>query len=112
LFGEAFDLGRISVGPPYFGFMFVLLMLPVAVLIPLGPLLKWRAGDLRKTFKALRTALLLAVAASLGAWLIADQLAWKTALGIAASIWVGLGILTYALSRWRNAPRGRRYTPE
>ncbi len=33
-------------------------------------------------------------------------------VGAAASIWVGLGILLYALMRWRSAPRGRRYTPE
>jgi cytochrome c-type biogenesis protein CcmF len=112
LFGEAFDLGRISVGPPYFGFLFVLLMLPVAVLIPLGPLLKWRQGDLGKALRALRPALLLAVVACLLAWLLVDRLAWKALVGIAASIWVGLGILAYALSRWRNAPRGRRYTPE
>ena len=31
---------------------------------------------------------------------------------VAASLWVGLGIASYALARWRNAPRGRRYTPE
>ena len=28
LIGDALGVGRISVGPPYFGFMFVLLMLP------------------------------------------------------------------------------------
>ncbi|WP_300615451.1 cytochrome c-type biogenesis CcmF C-terminal domain-containing protein, partial [Dokdonella sp.] len=32
--------------------------------------------------------------------------------GVAASFWVGLGILLYALVRWRSAPGGRRYTPE
>ena len=112
LIGEAFNLGRISVGPPYFGFMFVLLMAPIALLIPFGPLLKWRAGDLHKAFRALRPALILAVLACIAAWLIADRLAWKTMFGIAASIWVGLGILAYAVMRWRNAPRGRRFTPE
>jgi len=112
LIGEAFNLGRISVGPPYFGFMFVLLMAPIALLIPFGPLLKWRAGDLHKAFRALRPALMLAVLACIAAWLIADRLAWKAMFGIAASIWVGLGILAYAVMRWRNAPRGRRFTPE
>ena len=112
LFGEAFDLGRISVGPPYFGFMFVLLMIPVVLLIPLGPLLQWRSGDLRKALRVLRPALILAVAACLAAWLIADALPWKAMLGLAASIWVGMGILAYAFMRWRNAPAGRRFTPE
>jgi cytochrome c-type biogenesis protein CcmF len=112
LFGEAFDIGRISVGPPYFGFMFALLMLPVVLLLPFGPFLKWRQGDLRGTLRALRPALLVALVAALAAWLIARELPWKALFGVAVSLWVGLGIVLYALSRWRKAPRGRRYTPE
>ena len=112
LFGEAFALGRISVGPPYFGFMFVLLMLPVVLLLPFGPFLKWRVGDLRASLGALRPALLVALVAGTGAWLIARELPWKTLFGITVSLWIGLGIALYALSRWRKAPRGRRFTPE
>ncbi|HEX6834907.1 MAG TPA: cytochrome c-type biogenesis CcmF C-terminal domain-containing protein, partial [Rudaea sp.] len=33
-------------------------------------------------------------------------------VGVAASLWVGTGIALYALKRWRDAPRGKRYTPE
>ncbi|MFC4821647.1 heme lyase CcmF/NrfE family subunit [Dokdonella ginsengisoli] len=112
LIGEAFNLGRISVGPPYFGFMFVLLMLPVVALLPFGPMLKWRAGRLDTTLRALRPAAAVAVLAAIAAWLIAGELPWKALFGVAASLWVGLGIALYALSRWRNAPAGRRFTPE
>ena len=116
LLGEALNLGRISVGPPYFGFMFVLLMLPVAMLIPFGPFLRWRDGDWRTALRALMPALIaaigLAVLAAIIASVLADGLPFKAIAGAAASIWVGLGILSYALARWRNAPRGRRYTPE
>jgi cytochrome c-type biogenesis protein CcmF len=112
LFAEAFNLGRISVGPPYFGVMFVLLMTPVVVLIPFGPMLKWRQGNLAAAIRALRPAFILAIVASLAAWLIADHLPWKGVAGIAGALWVGLGILAYAIMRWRNAPSGRRYTPE
>ena len=112
LFAEAFNLGRISVGPPYFGVMFVLLMTPVVVLIPFGPMLKWRQGNLSAAMRKLAPALVLAIVASLVAWLIADHLPWKGVLGIAASIWVGAGILIFVLMRWRNAPAGRRFTPE
>ncbi|MBL0164066.1 MAG: heme lyase CcmF/NrfE family subunit [Xanthomonadales bacterium] len=112
LFAEAFNLGRISVGPPYFGTMFVLLMTPVIVLMPFGPLLKWRQGKISAAMRTLRPALALAVVASLAAWLIADQLPWKGVIGIAAAIWVGFGTLAFVLTRWRNAPAGRRFTPE
>ncbi|MFI4970491.1 MAG: heme lyase CcmF/NrfE family subunit, partial [Lysobacterales bacterium] len=112
MLGDAFDLGRISVGPPYFGLMFALLMLPVVVLLPFGPFLKWRRGNLGLVARALRPALLVALVAAAIAWLIAHELPWKALVGVAASLWIGLGIVLYALSRWRHAPRGRRYTPE
>jgi cytochrome c-type biogenesis protein CcmF len=112
MLGDAFGLGRISVGPPYFGFMFVALMLPVVALMPFGPFLKWRQGNLRMAMRALRPALLIAVLAVAVTWLIARDLPWKGLAGAAASLWVGIGILCYAFSRWRNAPRGRRFTPE
>jgi cytochrome c-type biogenesis protein CcmF len=116
LLGEALNLGRISVGPPYFGFMFVLLMLPVVLLVPFGPFLRWRAGDWRAAVDGLKPALLVAVAvavvAAIIAAVVANGLPLKAIAGAAASIWVGLGIALYALMRWRSAPRGRRYTPE
>ena len=112
LLGEALDLGRISVGPPYFGFMFSLLMAPVVLLLPFGPFLKWRQGDLGATLRALRPALGLAVVAALAALLLARELPFKAVAGVALGLWVGVGIALYALSRWRNAPPGRRYTPE
>ena len=112
LLGEALDLGRISVGPPYFGFMFTLLMVPVVLLLPFGPFLRWRRGDLGATVRALRPALLLAVVAAAIAALFVRGLPWKAVIGVAAAAWVGLGIVLYALSRWRSMPAGRRYTPE
>ena len=61
---------------------------------------------------ALIAAIGLAALAAIIASVLADGLPFKAIAGAAASIWVGLGILSYALARWRNAPRGRRYTPE
>jgi cytochrome c-type biogenesis protein CcmF len=116
MIGDAFDLGRISIGPPYFGFMFVLLMLPVVLLMPFGPFIKGRAGDWRAAVGRLKPALLGAAALTIVAIVIAltlsDGLPLRAIAGMAASLWVGLGIVLYALHRWRTLPRGRRYTPE
>ncbi|MGA9341499.1 MAG: heme lyase CcmF/NrfE family subunit [Rhodanobacteraceae bacterium] len=112
LIGDALGLGRISVGPPYFGFMFVLLMLPVVLLMPFGPFLRWRQGSMKVAISGLKPAMLAVPIALVIAWLVARHLPWKALAGTAASVWVGVGIVLYALSRWRNAPRGRRYTPE
>mgnify|MGYP001146924797 CR=1 FL=1 len=112
LLGEALDAGRISVGPPYFGFMFVLLMAPVVLLLPFGPFLKWRQAQLPAALRSLVPALLLAAIAAIAAWLLGGDLPFKAVAGIGLGLWVGLGIALYALSRWRHAPAGRRYTPE
>ncbi|HZP65413.1 MAG TPA: heme lyase CcmF/NrfE family subunit [Rudaea sp.] len=112
LIGDALGVGRISVGPPYFGFMFVLLMIPVVALIPFGPFFRWAAADGRAAWRALRPAFALAILAAALAKLVAWDLAPRALVGAAAAIWVGLGIALYALKRWREAPRARRYTPE
>ena len=36
------DLGKISVGPPYFALLFMLLMAPLVLLLPFGPLTRWQ----------------------------------------------------------------------
>ena len=112
LIGDALGVGRISVGPPYFGFMFVLLMAPIVCVLPLGPFFRWAAADWRATWRALRPALILALAAVIVAKLWFASLSWRGLAGVAAALWAGTGIVLYALMRWRNAPRGRRYTPE
>jgi cytochrome c-type biogenesis protein CcmF len=112
MIGDAFDLGRISVGPPYFGFMFMLLMTPVVLLIPFGPFVAWRSGRFDAALRMLRPAFATAVVATLAAWLFLRPASPRLLFSVAASLWVGIGIASYALTRWRNAPRGRRYTPE
>ena len=45
LLADALDLGKISVGPPYFSLLFVLLMAPLVLLLPFGPLMRWQRED-------------------------------------------------------------------
>lgn len=43
---EALTGAKISVGPPFFNMTFGLLMLPLLLAVPFGPLLAWKRGDL------------------------------------------------------------------
>jgi cytochrome c-type biogenesis protein CcmF len=112
LLGEALGVGRLSVGPPYFGLVFFFLMAPVVILLPFGPLFRWAAGDGRAALRTLRPVLITALAAAALAKLVAPTLPMRGVAGVAASLWVGLGILAYAVRRWHEAPPGRRYTAE
>ncbi len=51
LLAEALDLGKISVGPPYFGLLFVLLMAPLVALVPFGPLMRWQREDIGRPLR-------------------------------------------------------------
>ena len=45
LFLDALDLGKISVGPPYFDAVFVPLMAPLVFLMGIGPLARWKQAQ-------------------------------------------------------------------
>ena len=111
LIGDAFNLGRISVGPPYFGFLFPLLMAPVVLLLPFGPFLRWGRGDsgLLKAI-ALRAGLAAVACAIVAAFFVHGQV--KAIAGVAAAVWCAVGTLLYVYKRYREMPRGRRYPAE
>jgi cytochrome c-type biogenesis protein CcmF len=96
--------GQISVGPPYFGAMFVLLMTPVVLLIPFGPLTRWKNDD---AMRVARPLLISAVAAIIGGLIIAALLgAWnlRAISGWIGGLWLVLGSASY----WRRQGKASR----
>jgi cytochrome c-type biogenesis protein CcmF len=106
LLADALELGKISVGPPYFAFLFTLLMAPLVLLLPFGPLARWQREQASRVFALLLPWLGLALAAGIAAFFLAPQGRWKVAAGVAGAAWVGLGTLRFAWQRLR-APGGR-----
>src|SRR5690606_33088431 len=82
LLADALGLGKISVGPPYFGLLFVVLMAPLVLLVPFGPLVKWQREQASKPLSMLLPWLLLALVAGGIAFFVAPQGPWKTAAGV------------------------------
>ncbi|MCO5054069.1 heme lyase CcmF/NrfE family subunit [Thermomonas sp.] len=105
LLADALELGKISVGPPYFALMFLLLMAPLVALLPFGPLTRWQRDDLRKPLRLLAPWAALAVAAAVIAFFTAPQGQWKTALGVLGAVWVGAGTLRFVWQRLRASGR-------
>jgi cytochrome c-type biogenesis protein CcmF len=111
LLGDALDIGKVSVGPPYFGLLFPLLMFPVMLLLPFGPFLRWGKSDMSVLSQVLtRAGIAAAACAVIAAFFVHGQL--KAIAGIACAAWVGVGIVLYMVKRWREMPRGRRYPAE
>ncbi len=108
MLADALELGKVSVGPPYFSLMFVLLMAPVVMLLPFGPLVRWQREQPQPVIAMLMPWAALALVIGAIAWWMAPQGAIKTGVGIAAALWVGLGTLLFAWQRLRKSGRMTR----
>ncbi|MEG3192611.1 heme lyase CcmF/NrfE family subunit [Lysobacter sp. D1-1-M9] len=114
LLADALDLGKISVGPPYFALMFVLLMAPLVLLLPFGPLTRWQREQVSKPLAMLLPWVGLALAAGVAAFFLAPQGQWKVAAGVFGAVWVAAGTLRFVWTRiqGRRVQGMRRFTPE
>lgn len=82
-------LGSISIGEPFFNTMFTALMVPFALMLGIGPLVRWRRDEPGK----LRKHLLIAVAVTLVLsvllpWLMQDRVEAMAVAGLLMAIWV------------------------
>ena len=62
---DAINGTKISVGPPYFALTFAPIFFALLLLVPLGPQLNWKRGDLKAAWRSLYPALGLAGIAAL-----------------------------------------------
>ncbi|EOX8567447.1 cytochrome c-type biogenesis CcmF C-terminal domain-containing protein, partial [Salmonella bongori] len=93
-------LGSISIGEPFFNTMFTWLMAPFALLLGIGPLVRWGRDRPRK----IRTLLLAAVVTTLALsvllpWLLEDNLIAMTAVGMAMACWIVVLAVAEAVQR-------------
>jgi len=89
LLADVLDLGKLSVGPPFFNAVFLPLMVPMVLLMALGPFLHWKRGDLAGALGRLKFVFAVAVIAAIAGWLLAG--------GSSGPLWAAGGIL---LSAW------------
>ncbi len=61
LFLDALKLGKLSVGPPYFGTVFYILMIPLVFFLGFATLVRWKQHAFNDLIKKLRWTLLLSV---------------------------------------------------
>jgi cytochrome c-type biogenesis protein CcmF len=62
---DAISNDKISVGPPYYSRTFVPIMIPLLLLMVLGPMLKWKRDDIRAALGRLKYAVLASLLAAL-----------------------------------------------
>ncbi|HEY1771649.1 MAG TPA: heme lyase CcmF/NrfE family subunit [Gammaproteobacteria bacterium] len=105
---DAFGLGQLSVGPPYFNAVFIPVMLPFFILIGVGPYVRWKHGDPQTTARVLRVAAIVAlVAGVLSLTLVHAAGFLGLAAGVLLAVWTGASAFIEPLSRLRQRLQGR-----
>jgi cytochrome c-type biogenesis protein CcmF len=79
LFLDALNLGKISVGPPYFEAVFVPLMTPALFLMGVGPIARWKEASLGE---------------------LALKLRWALAVSVVSAILVPLAVADWSFAKW------------
>jgi len=98
---EAATGQTISVGPPYFSLTFIPLMAAALLILPAGPLMSWKRGDLKGALQQLTFAAGLAILAAVAVLAMND---WKKAfgaLGVGLGVWLICGALSEVAERVR-----------
>jgi cytochrome c-type biogenesis protein CcmF len=98
---EAATGQTLSVGPPYFALTFTPLMAIAFLILPAGPLLAWKRGDLKGATQRLWAAALLAGLAAVAAWLAFEPRKALAALGVGLGAWLIVGALVETAERVR-----------
>lgn len=107
LFLDALNLGKISVGPPYFNAVFVPLMLLVLATIAFGPITNWKRDDWRANMRTLQLPLILSVVGVV----IAVAFTWgRSGIVVVVATWLALWTIFAAFAepvmRMRNKRDG------
>ncbi|OOF04801.1 heme lyase CcmF/NrfE family subunit [Salinivibrio sp. MA607] len=82
-------LGSVSIGEPFFNFLFAWLMLPFAFFLGIGPLIRWKRDKLSTLAKPMLASGIAAVALGIGSIaLLADSFKAMAAMGVTMALWI------------------------
>ena len=91
---DAINGTKISVGPPYYALTFAPIFFALLLLVPLGPMLNWKRGDIKAALRALYPAMGLAAVAALAVLALISPHGLATTAAFAVAGWlIGASIL-------------------
>jgi cytochrome c-type biogenesis protein CcmF len=100
---SALGLGTISVGPPYFNAIFGPLMIPLFVVMAIGPYVFWKYDSLRRVATQLRWIVAIAICACVvGMIVLWGHVPIIAMVGVIAGIWLFISALSIPIVRWRK----------
>jgi cytochrome c-type biogenesis protein CcmF len=101
LFMDALNLGKLSVGPPYFNTVFVPLMAPAMFLIGVGPIARWKQAKLPELAVRLKWAFALALIMAVVLPFVIGGWKWRASLGLLLAVWIVATVIQNLIARLR-----------
>src|SRR5437773_4937652 len=105
LFLDALNLGKISVGPPYFDAVFYPLLAPAVFLMGVGPMARWSKASLPDLWTRLKWALGVAVVAAVILPFILGRWSPLIAAGLFLALWVVVSTVSNLQQRLAGSHR-------
>jgi cytochrome c-type biogenesis protein CcmF len=102
---DALNLGKLSVGAPYFNAVFVPLMVPVVFLMVPGGIAHWREARWKELGTAMRVPAAAAILAGASVWAFTERGTWLTGMGLALATWVLVGLIMQIVARLKKPGR-------
>jgi cytochrome c-type biogenesis protein CcmF len=102
---EALDAGKISVGPPYFGTLFGLLLVPLVLLLPLGFNVRWNGDEFRRLISGLWIPAVAALAFGAMTFFLAPEAGLAGIGAVTGGIWVMTATFMYYRDGLRKQKR-------
>ncbi len=99
LFMDALNLGKISVGPPYFDVAFIIPAIPLVLLVGIGMHTAWRSDSFQRLSAKLRWVFAAAVVAGVAVPFIYGRFGILIAVGIFCAAWLMLSALVEPAKR-------------
>ncbi len=113
---DALGVGKISVGPPYFESVFVPLTIPLALLLGVGAMMRWKQDKPMRLVKALGLLFVISVVVGSSLPLLFSRYEFGAAIGLMLATWIVLTTLQglrlrlankgYSLQSFISIPRG------
>mgnify|MGYP000253119051 CR=1 FL=1 len=99
---DALNMGKLSVGPPYFNTVLIPLGVPLAIAMGIGSLVRWKQDKLSRIAKGLALAAVASLlAGAVVPWLMGGYF-WGAVLGSALGTWVILTTCQALIERFKN----------
>ena len=96
--------GKISVGPPYFNIVFLLLTAPLGILIGIGMLIRWKSDSLERLYAKLKIPALVVLGLALLLSFTLPEWIWTGFVGLAMAVWITSSVVIALYDRFKNRP--------